>query len=943
MKKLIALFLISTILIFTDQVQIQAQACATGEVEVEVIIVEDNWADTETDWQIIDANGTVLASGSPDGASICVAATACLTFTITDTYGDGLRGLPPNFPAGSFEVLYDGSQVAYGVDFGSEFSTSFGNCPPGSSCAYAENAVEDNTYNTFYTNTWYAFVPTTTGQYEISTCGANCATTAWVYDICEGLVWDDTQEAGLAFADSGCPATDEALLVTSLFAGTTYYIRIKTDCAPTVWTLSFLGEISGCTDVNACNYDPVATINDPAVCLYPGDPNCPDGPDLVIVASEIANTISFEVKNNDDGCFVSEGCMNGYGDREIIRFTTRIDNIGNQDYYIGSTPNDQNANDPQWEWDDCHNHWHYEGYAEYVLYDDQGVEIPIGFKNGFCVIDLDCPPGISAKYNCGNQGITAGCGDIYHSGLNCQWIDITEVAAGFYTLVVRVNWDNSPDKLGHYELDINNNWAQVCIEIVRDGNGDVSAVNLVNDCPEFTDCFGNVYGSAQPDCEGVCNGGRSAGDLDADGSFDVDDITAYTSGILANTLTADACTDLNTDNTINVADIALLMGCMLEEQGVHTHSNGAHDHCNLPNLGVINGTQSVTLSIGDVNYGAGYLDINILNPNAFILGAQFVIEGLNIVGVLPLPSETDMTTNFNATTGVIIGYSTADMPVARYTSEAPFLRVFFDSAEPEVCISSIVSIVNDDYEEVIGLLGDNCYQLRSSLHVKALLEGVYDPASNQLNPLLYSAGVLEITQPYQAEPWTYAGTESVSMLTELPNTTIDWVLLELRDASDLNTVIAAKAATIQYNGTIVDVEALVEGESSGVYFWGLDRDTPYHICLRHRNHLDVISSGSIMFATHSEAMPYDFSSAANTAMGTNQQSDLGTGYFGLVAGDVDASGIVDVQDYNAYINDISLLNQYLDSDMNLDAAVTVGDFNAYFNNASIIGISLVRY
>ena len=58
-------------------------------------------------------------------------------------------------------------------------------------------------------------------------------------------------------------------------------------------------------------------------------------------------------------------------------------------------------------------------------------ELEIGFKSGWCVMDLtefiNPPVGGCNTYNCGYQGITAGCADIYHSGLDCQWLDLTEI------------------------------------------------------------------------------------------------------------------------------------------------------------------------------------------------------------------------------------------------------------------------------------------------------------------------------------------------------------------------------------------------------------------------------------------------------------------------------------------------------------------------------------
>ena len=168
---------------------------------------------------------------------------------------------------------------------------------------------------------------------------------------------------------------------------------------------------------------------------------------------------------NATNCQVAEGCLTGYGVRTVINFTTHIKNLGNQDYFIGNATN----NPGQFVFGSCHGHWHYQGYAEYDLYDTAGTLIPIGFKNGFCVLDLECSGGGTAQYGCGNMGISVGCGDIYGSGLDCQWLDITDVDTGFYTMAIKVNWDQSPDALGHFETDYLNNWAQVCIHIFEVG------------------------------------------------------------------------------------------------------------------------------------------------------------------------------------------------------------------------------------------------------------------------------------------------------------------------------------------------------------------------------------------------------------------------------------------------------------------------------------------
>jgi len=186
---------------------------------------------------------------------------------------------------------------------------------------------------------------------------------------------------------------------------------------------------------------------------------------------------------------IEEGCISGLGARQLIRFTTHIKNIGNQDFYVGSPPNNPTGENESWEWDQCHQHWHYEGYAEYLVFDEFGNETPVGVKNGFCLIDIECSGGGQFTYNCGNQGISAGCGDIYGSGLDCQWVDITNLADGIYTLMVRVNWDGSPDANGLYESSYDNNDTQICFELTRDNNNNASISILNTGCSFEQDCI----------------------------------------------------------------------------------------------------------------------------------------------------------------------------------------------------------------------------------------------------------------------------------------------------------------------------------------------------------------------------------------------------------------------------------------------------------------------
>ena len=89
-------------------------------------------------------------------------------------------------------------------------------------------------------------------------------------------------------------------------------------------------------------------------------------PDLTIDRNRLIRDLQTDLLDNNDACYINEGCVGGLGDRQLIRFTTQIKNIGNQDFVVGVPPRDPSQENAVWEWDNCHRHWHYEGYAQYL-------------------------------------------------------------------------------------------------------------------------------------------------------------------------------------------------------------------------------------------------------------------------------------------------------------------------------------------------------------------------------------------------------------------------------------------------------------------------------------------------------------------------------------------------------------------------------------------------
>ncbi|MCF7803628.1 MAG: T9SS type A sorting domain-containing protein [Candidatus Marinimicrobia bacterium] len=159
-----------------------------------------------------------------------------------------------------------------------------------------------------------------------------------------------------------------------------------------------------------------------------------------------------------DPCFIDEGCLSGEGERTILRFGTRIANRGNDTLNLGNPEDPNNPYADYWHYHACHDHDHFDAFAEYHLFDLSGNELSGGHKAGFNVYDYG--PGDCGEFSAEDplQGISPGCYDFYGMDLDCQWVDITGIQDGFYILKITTN----PDEVIP-ESDYSNNHASVLL------------------------------------------------------------------------------------------------------------------------------------------------------------------------------------------------------------------------------------------------------------------------------------------------------------------------------------------------------------------------------------------------------------------------------------------------------------------------------------------------
>jgi hypothetical protein len=166
-------------------------------------------------------------------------------------------------------------------------------------------------------------------------------------------------------------------------------------------------------------------------------PDAPNKPDLVLLGDMMKDTIEITTAAfAPTDCEVLEACVELPGVRRLLRFDTVTANLGDADLVVGVPPA-PGVSDDLFTWSPCHGHHHVTGYASYTV---RGGAIALGRKQSFCLHDVQAiEPTSGNNYDCTKQGISAGWADVYPRSLPCQFIDITDLPSGTYTLEVEVN------------------------------------------------------------------------------------------------------------------------------------------------------------------------------------------------------------------------------------------------------------------------------------------------------------------------------------------------------------------------------------------------------------------------------------------------------------------------------------------------------------------------
>ena len=169
-----------------------------------------------------------------------------------------------------------------------------------------------------------------------------------------------------------------------------------------------------------------------------------------------------------------------------------------------------------------------------------------------------------------------------------------------------------------------------------------------------------------------------------------------------------------------------------------------------------------------------------------------------------------------------------------FGGSGPAVQSPFDGPDPQQVLAINLGPFNNPVQDIDGINfvinyndgswdnnGGNDYFIPITniepvtLDLKVFLEGPFNETG--MNTSLTGEPVegFPLNQPYNTPPWNYMGTESV---TSVPPGVVDWVLVEMRDTSNVSlatgeTTIASQAAFLLNDGSIVGMDGVCGGIS----------------------------------------------------------------------------------------------------------------------------------
>lgn len=199
-----------------------------------------------------------------------------------------------------------------------------------------------------------------------------------------------------------------------------------------------------------------------------------------------------------------------------------------------------------------------------------------------------------------------------------------------------------------------------------------------------------------------------------------------------------------------------------------------------------------------------------------------------------------------------------------------------------------------------------------NISLKAFLKGPYDSPAFMRRMTTSLNSFLPNTQPYDASPWWYDGSESTN---QIPATAVDWVLLEIRSSTDAASTFYRAAGLLHEDGNVTAANGAAlrfEPPANG--------SGSFYFVLKHRNHLSIMN-GTPIGPGSGGNYTVDLSSYGAYG-GFNAGVVVVSNLLAMLSGDANGDGDINALDRNLYItSQLGATNGYYPGDLDLDGDV----------------------
>jgi hypothetical protein len=207
----------------------------------------------------------------------------------------------------------------------------------------------------------------------------------------------------------------------------------------------------------------------------------------------------------------------------------------------------------------------------------------------------------------------------------------------------------------------------------------------------------------------------------------------------------------------------------------------------------------------------------------------------------------------------------------------------------------------------------------SNVSIRTWLQGADDAANSNMSTALNDQNQLPYDSPYD---------ESSISMEGVPDTLVDWVCVELLSDPG-REVVWQSGMLLGEQGWLItpDGEPEFVPDIAAGNYW---------IRIRHRNHLCVLSAGTIPLRSEGSVV-YSFVQTEERFHASTPARRMDSGQWAMVSGDINGDGHITSKDYVELFNEKSVWSQegsgYYNADLNFDGQVDNADYCIWKQNA----------